>query len=160
MRAASVLKSDTFISEDDARRCADYISPHLQKLTDYSTAKYNTHEAVLWGLHWRFAFILYRLGNPGRLRLISAAYKALPASEHAAAQDCKERLRDITLDAMRKGFSPTAIAYAMLGPLSKSHAQVFRASLSPGRAEEEAGEVSELLFAALKEATLKNDKRR
>jgi hypothetical protein len=125
MRAASVLKSDNFISEDGARRCADYI--------------------------------LYLLGNPGRLQIIVPAYKALPELQRAAARDCKERLQGIIRDTRRKGFSDTAIAYAVLGPLSKSHAQVFRTSLSPERAEEEAGEVRELLFAALKEAALKKD---
>jgi hypothetical protein len=87
-------------------------------------------------------------------QIIVAAYKAQPEFQRAAARDCKERLQAIILDTRRKGFSETAIDYAVLGPLSKSHAQVFRTSLSPERAEEEAGEVREILFAALKKDSL------
>jgi hypothetical protein len=152
MTAANVLTNPDFSAEDHARPCGDYMSPHLQELIDYATAKYKNCTVVSWALHWGFAFILSQRGDPRTLQISVATYNSMAEPDQTAARDCKKRLQEIILATRRKGFNWTATAYAMLGALSNINRQMYREYLPPESAEREADDCTEKRLIALKQA--------
>jgi hypothetical protein len=66
---------------------------------------------------------------------------------------CKERVQGILLAMRLKGFSTTALAWAMLGALSNINTQITHARIpNPKRAKREADKFTENLIMALNKA--------
>jgi hypothetical protein len=119
MTAANVLKDPAFGREDDAKLCVDYMRPHVQALVDCASAKYKSGKGALWALHWGFADLLCQFDDDRTaLENIVSTYATMQRDERDAAQDCQKRVKQMLIGARLKGFSLTAMAWAMLGALS------------------------------------------
>ena len=146
---------NSFEAEEDALRCADCMGPQIQTYLEYAANKFKGNlDGASWALTWGFADLLRQFhGDLTLLNLTFATYPEMSADSRAAARDCKERVEGILLAMRRKGFSTTALAWAMLGALSNINTQITHARIrSPKRAQREADKFTENLIMAMNKA--------
>ncbi len=146
---------NSFEAEEDAMRCADCMRPEIQAYLEYAASKFNKNaDGASWALTWGFADLLRQFhGDLTMLERTAATYTEMTAESRTAARECKERVQGILLAMRLKGFSTTALAWAMLGALSNINMQITHARIpNPRRAQCEADKFTENLIMALNKA--------
>jgi hypothetical protein len=146
---------NNFDAEDDAWRCADAIRPEIQAYLEYAAAKFKGNiDGASWALTWGFADLLRQFhGDLTMLERTIATYCEMTEDARTAALECQERVKSILVATRGKGFSTTALAWAMLGALSNITRQVLHAQIrNPRRAKREADKFTENLIMALNKA--------
>jgi hypothetical protein len=146
---------NNFDAEDDAMRCADAMRPEIQTYLEYAATRFNGHtDGASWALTWGFADLLRQFhGDLTLLKRTVVTYSEMTADSRTAARDCKERVQSILLSMRLKGFSTTALAWAMLGALSNINSQILHTQIrNHKRAQREAQKFTENLIMALNRA--------
>ena len=146
---------NSFEAQEDAMRCADCMGPEIQAYLEYAASKFQKNpDGASWALTWGFADLLRQFhGDLTMLERTAATYTEMTAESRTAARDCKERIQGILLAMRLKGFSTTALAWAMLGALSNINTQTTHARIrNPKRAQREADKFTENLIIAMNKA--------
>jgi hypothetical protein len=146
---------NSFESEEDALRCAHCMSPEIEAYLEHAAANYKGNlDAASWALTWGFADLLRQFhGDMTMLERTVATFTEMTADSRTAARECKERVQGILLAMTLKGFSTTALAWAMLGVLSNITTQIIHARIpNAKRAQREADKFTENLIMALNRA--------
>jgi hypothetical protein len=154
MTAANVLKSPALGREDDAGFCVDHMRPHVQALLNYAVAQYKSGAGVVWALQWGYADLLHQFaGDMAAVEAVAAAYLEISdETDRAAARDCQKRVQEMLTGSKLKGFSTSAIAWAMVGALSSINRHMAFANVSPKHAKREADEYTAQLIKLLNHA--------
>jgi hypothetical protein len=154
MKTTFTVDND-FDAAEDALRCADCMRPEIQTYLEYAAASFKGHtDGASWALTWGFADLLRQFhGDLTLLERTVATYDEMTADSRAAARDCKERVQSILLSMRLKGFSTTALAWAMLGALSNINSQIMHTHIrNRKRAKREAEKFTADLIMALNNA--------
>jgi hypothetical protein len=146
---------EAFGSEDDAKRCVDFMRPKIQAYFDYAFVKHRHNlDGVAWALTWGFSDTLaqFEANDRTMLERSVAQYAAVPQGARAAARDCQKRVQAILTATKQEGFSTTALAWSMLGALSNIQGQMLRAYMPARPAMRKHDKIVENLIVALNKA--------